>query len=124
MLVALRGEFESRPEHNFMELTTAFPRTVMSCYGSVKCEIEGAVEAPEVEAMFAKAMAASRKDTRVPCAITDAEVQYFKHENGRGAVIEGSTFADIKLMLPVRNDTKLPCIGLITNVSKPRVLLF
>jgi hypothetical protein len=112
--------------HNFIATVDAFPTTVLSNYGHDKTTLVGAVNLDKAEAFFKEALASMNKDTLLPCAITQAEVDYFKHEQGHGAVIRGPTMPEIRQLLPVNNSTRVNCIALISGAggSRAEVLEF
>lgn len=113
-------------QHSFIETTSGYPKTYFSVYGTAKAELQGAVDQPEVVRLFEQATAALRRDTAVPCVVTDGEVLTFKQTCGHGAVIQGATYSDIKQQLPVGGMNTTKCIAQIALPAgeAARVTLF
>ena len=117
---------DAKFKHSFIEETHGYPNTYFSVYGSAKAQLVGEVDQAEVVELFEKASAALQRDTAVPCVVTDDEVECFKRANSHGAVIQGATYSEIKLQLPVGGSNTTKCIAQIAlRAGQPaRVLLF
>ncbi len=95
----------------------AYPTTVMSVYGNAKTTEVGPMQGGKADAFFEAALASLSKDTMLPCAIMQSEVDHFKEQQGHGAVLIGQTMADIRQLLPVNNSSRVKCIAFIGGAA-------